>query len=423
MPGIQKVEVSLRNNQVIIYSEKTKHIPTATVLNKQFIELGYTFSEKAFSEAQITNRDIYKILAISTAFIAVFLLFERSDLFMRVSLTSKSSLLSYFTFGLAAGVSSCAALIGGLLLALSKNWNSLYNNNKKKSITPFIYFNLSRVVTFALLGGLLGYLGSFISISITFTSILTLAIALLMIIVGLQMVGIKWVQRFKFGFSINSKYLDKNKNLQGKYIPLVVGALTFFVPCGFTLIAQTNALNSGSFTLGLAQLTTFSLGTLPILALISFSSMKFYANPSFSRKFSLMSGIIIVFFGLYTINSQLNVLGLTSLNDLKLSSNREKTNQTVKTNSENMQIMQMEASGFDYYPKVITIKSGVKTKWEIYDSGAVGCARAVYARGLYPDVIQLSPGLNTVEFIAPKPGNYKISCSMGMVAPITVEVI
>jgi len=95
------------------------------------------------------------------------------------------------------------------------------------------------------------------------------------------------------------------------------------------------------------------------------------------------------------------------------------TNQDVASTS---QVMQMEVKGFEYFPKTITIKAAVPTKFEITDNGSIGCARAVYARGLYPDVILLEPGLNTVEFIAPAAGTYQISCSMWMVEPITVIV-
>jgi len=82
----------------------------------------------------------------------------------------------------------------------------------------------------------------------------------------------------------------------------------------------------------------------------------------------------------------------------------------------------MEARGFEYFPKTIQIKAGLNTRFEITDNGSVGCARAVYARGLYPDVIKIQPGLNVVEFKAPAPGTYLISCSMWMVDPVTVIV-
>lgn len=418
--GVEDTKVSLSKSRVVIHAKDSKSVPSASQLNEIFEDLGYSFLEERPTERKLSKEELLKVLGIAGLFIVLFYWLENSGILMKYSLSAQSSPWSYFIFGLAAGLSSCAALVGGLLLSLSKNWNQAYGNNKKKSITPFLYFNFSRVLTFALLGGLLGYIGSFLSFSVTLTAVLTLIISFLMLVLGFQMAGIKWFNKFKFNLLGDNKYLNKNSDVQGKYVPLIVGALTFFIPCGFTLIAQTNVLTSGGFIRGMVLLGSFAVGTLPILLLISFSSVKFYSNPRFSRKFSLFSGMIIIFFALYTINSQLNVLGYKSLSDLSISSSSEEV--AAEQVVGGYQVMQMEAVGFEYYPKEFVIKSGVLTKWDIYNSGSVGCAQAVYGRGLYPDVIYLRDEMTSVEFVAPAPGTYKISCSMGMVSPVTVRV-
>jgi len=423
LEGVVSAQVSLSKSHITIHATDKRSVPTTDILNEKFKDLGYSFHKNKVSSDSLVKQDIIKVVGIALLFLVAFYLLEKSGIFMRVSISSQSSVFSYFVFGLAAGVSSCAALVGGLLLSLSKQWNELYNNNAKRSILPFIYFNLSRIITFALLVGLLGLIGSFIKVSVLLTSIFAIIISIVMLILGLQMVGVKWFNRFNFNFIKGNSYLDKNKKMQGKFVPIIVGALTFFIPCGFTLIAQTNVLTAGNFYLGFIRLLAFALGTLPILAIISFSSVKFYSNPSFSKKFSLFAGIIIVFFGFYNLNAQLNVLGLFSLNDLKAQDTSDTSQVLSDRSTVDLQVMQMEAAGFDYYPKEITIYSGVKTRWDIYENQAVGCAKAVYARGLYSEVIYLKPGNNSVEFIAPKPGTYKISCSMGMVSPVIVKVI
>ena len=247
------------------------------------------------------------------------------------------------------------------------------------------------------------------------------------------MLGVKLFQKISLNFSgrmVNS--VTTGNRIKSNLMPIIFGAITFFVPCGFTLIAQTQALESGSFFRGLSVLTAFALGTLPVLLLISYSSVKFYKDPKFSNSFRLLSGLLIIFFAVITINSQFGVLQIPNLGSVKAqapevpltapeinSQVMAPTNQDVASTS---QVMQMEVKGFEYFPKTITIKAAVPTKFEITDNGSIGCARAVYARGLYPDVILLEPGLNTVEFIAPAAGTYQISCSMWMVEPITVIV-
>jgi sulfite exporter TauE/SafE len=291
-------------------------------------------------------------------------------------------------------------------------------------------FNTGRIFAFALLGGILGLIGASFKISIVATAILTLVVSVIMFVLGLQMMGVKWAKRFTIRMPKSlSKYSTNDNNLEGKYMPFVIGALTFFVPCGFTLIAQTNALTAGNFITSALMLTAFALGTLPMLALISFSSVKLYNNKAFSKKFSLFAGLLITFFAFYTFNSQLNVLGAPSLSDISKAvtaspnkSNVRGTKVAAAPKEGNYQILNMTAKGFDYFPKVINIDSGVPTKWRIDNQGSYGCAAAVFGRGLYNKVINLRPGINEVDIGTPKPGTYKVSCSMGMVSPITVQV-
>lgn len=421
LTGVDQAHVSLKKGSVEILST-TQEFPDPSVLNTTLGSLGYSFSLDKPSQSKLTGEDSLKVLGVFLLFVFIFLMFEKSGLLMNFTVSGESSVTAYFVFGLLAGLSSCAALVGGLLLSLSGQWNALYNGNTKKSYLPFLYFNGARVFAFGVLGGLLGLIGSYVSISIAFSTVVSFLIALLMLVIGLQMLGVGPFKKLKLSAPKTfTSYISDESNFKGKYMPLFIGALTFFVPCGFTLIAQTNAITSGSFWQGALMLTAFALGTLPVLAFISFSSVKFYTNPSFSKKFNLFSGLLITFFSLYTLNSQLNVLGLPSLSDLPAVFARQE-NAVEAQLADGMQVLQMEAAGFQYYPPVTNIKAGVPTRWEIYNSGASGCAQAVFARGLFPNVIYLQPGLNVVEFTPMVPGTYKVSCSMGMVPPITVNV-
>lgn len=414
LKGIDSAKASLKNKSVAVEATSESKLPPISKLNSMFKDAGYTFSEEAPQDVATRSEDFLRVLAVVILFVILFFALSENGLLMKLSLGSGSSLVSYFIFGLAAGISSCAALVGGLLLSLSKEWNT--------RILPFVYFNLSRLVVFAFFGGLLGYAGNFLRFSMAATSTLTLLVTLLMLVIGFQMIGIKWFQRINLNVFGRLRLFDKRADIECKYMPLVMGGLTFFIPCGFTLIAQTNVIQAGSFYLGALQLFAFALGTLPVLALISFTSVKLYSNPAFSRRFSLFSGMLIVFFALYTANSQLNVLGLPSLSDLSAEKSQESRQNVSATKQTEVQIMQMEANGFDYFPPQLSIKANTKTRWEIFDNGSVGCARAVYAHGLYSNVIYLKPGMNTVEFISPRAGTYKISCSMGMVTPVIVTV-
>ncbi len=89
----------------------------------------------------------------------------------------------------------------------------------------------------------------------------------------------------------------------------MLGILTFFLPCGFTQSMQISALTTGSFLQGGLIMLIFALGTLPILALISFSSIKFSKSLR-SGIFFKTAGFIVIFFAIFNFLSALTAAGL-----------------------------------------------------------------------------------------------------------------
>jgi len=214
-------------------------------------------------------------------------------------------------------------------------------------------------------------------------------------------------------------------------MPMALGALTFLLPCGFTLTAEGLALISGNSLSGALIMLAFSLGTFLSLIAIGVSSVKFLEQPRKAEIFLKVAGVLILFFVAFNINSQLNVLGVKSLSDIKLPSVKTKTigiksDQPAKDtktennngdNGKNIQIIKMEASSRGYSPDSFTIKAGAPVRWEITDTGTSGCTNAVISPNLFKDVIQLTPGETAVKKFTPQNiGSYKFSCWMGMIS-------
>ena len=144
-------------------------------------------------------------------------------------------------------------------------------------------------------------------------------------------------------------------------MPLISGILTFFLPCGFTLTAQSAALLSASPIQGGLIMLFFALGTAPILLLIGLTSAKFLDNPQQSAKFLKIAGALVLFFALFNINSQLNVFGLTSLNDIKFNKLTPETaiNNNLPLIIDGKQIIKMFASTSGYNPSRIKAAAGI----------------------------------------------------------------
>jgi sulfite exporter TauE/SafE len=92
-------------------------------------------------------------------------------------------------------------------------------------------------------------------------------------------------------------------------MPLLLGAATFFLPCGFTQSMQAYALTTGSFMTGGLTMLVFALGTLPVLALLSFSSFSINNKP-WRGVFFKTAGVIVIALAVINLLTTLAVAGI-----------------------------------------------------------------------------------------------------------------
>ncbi len=444
--GVVEVDASLEKGQVKIVSEGNDLV-NIKKLNQDFKDAGYKFSDKQFpkennklfelSDAGLEInksklQEYLKIFGVLIFVLIVVLLINNSNLGRYAGVDANSSLPAFLVLGIVAGLSSCAALVGGLLLVMTKQWNDLYITDKtnKLKFQPHILFHTGRLIGYFVFGGLLGLLGQVVSIgSGTSFAVVIIIVSVIMLILALQMIGVKQVQNLQIKTpKVISKFITNESNFSGKFAPFILGALTFLLPCGFTLIAQAAALASSGFLKGGLIMLFFSIGTLPILGGISLTGVKFNTKPKLTSLFNKTAGILIVVFAIYTINAQLNVLGLKSLNDLDNRSNENIPSADVEIQEtpeidENAQRLVIIADKFSYIPEgSMTIEAGKPTVLAVNNKGVQGCGRFMAARGLLDDYVELKNGWNYIE-LTPKKGVYKLTCTMGMVRPVTITVI
>lgn len=320
IPGVKAVDASTAGGRAVIEFEGEK--PAVATLNNIFQTDNYTFfespqvlKEEKSETGGLANPTLIGF-AIAMVIIVGFLLLDRLGISGLFNISSTSSLASFFGFGILAGLSSCAALVGGMVLSLSKQWNELYSpeDPSAKKLQPHILFNAGRILSYAVLGGVLGLIGSRLAFSFTFTAWLVIGISLLMVLLGCQMLGVTALRRFQIALpkGMTRKIADEKK-FEGRYMPFVMGAATFFIPCGLTITAQTVALLSGNAIQGALIMGFFALGTAPMLLLIGFSSVKFFSKPHVSLIFSRVAGFLVLFFALYNIWNQAGLLGLVGI--------------------------------------------------------------------------------------------------------------
>ncbi len=430
--NIKSVDASTGKGEVVVEYEGDR--PNPERLNKIFESENYKFSELASPKSRPSetkagspqNKANPTLVAFVIAIFIIigFLLLDRAGISGFLNVGSESPVIAFLGFGFLAGLSSCAALVGGIVLSMSKQWQSLYSNEQStfKKLQPHVMFNAGRVISFAVLGAILGLIGSRLQISLQFTSFLIILISLLMIALGLQMLGAKAFRKFKIGLpKFATRYITDENNFQGKYMPFIMGGLTFFLPCGFTMTAQSLALLSGNALSGTLIMGAFALGTVPMLLFIGLSSVKFSSKPHLAERFSKVAGFLVLFFALFNISGQLNVLGFTGFDFSQGMPAASQSGLSPVVNGE--QVIKMIAHASSDEPNYFKVKVGVPVKWEITADEARGCNSAIISIGLFNGQIALAAGQTSVkEFTPQNLGKYRFSCTMGMVAGI-IEVV
>src|SRR3989339_711680 len=189
--GVTDVTVSHKEGIAdISFIDKLNNIDVNTAVENA----GYCVGENAKLPLISKNKKDY--IELGLAFFiatALFLIAKKLGLFELAGSVkgSYSSLPVVFIIGITAGISTCMALVGGLVLGMSSKFAK--QNPEATGVekfVPHVYFNLGRIISYFILGGIIGYAGSFFQLSTSILGILTVAVGLVMLLLGSQLIDI-----------------------------------------------------------------------------------------------------------------------------------------------------------------------------------------------------------------------------------------
>lgn len=329
------------------------------------------------------------------------------------SFSKNSGLLAVLVIGLTAGFSTCMAIVGGLVLGISARHAEKHPQaTAAQKFRPHLFFNAGRIISYFILGGLIGILGKAFQFSGLTLGLITVGVGLVMLVLGLQLTEL--FPKLNSGiFTLPpalSRLLGIKKHQEKEYShgnSFLIGALTFFLPCGFTQSMQLLAISSGNFWSGAMIMGVFALGTMPgLLGVGGFISA---VKGEFAQKFFRFVGLAVVFLALLNLSNGFNLLGW-----------KPALNKNIKSNSaagapiENgVQIVRMNQLSSGYKPNSFTVKKGIPVKWIVNSLDPGSCAASLYA-SKFNVRRYLQPGENIIEFTPQETGQFRFSCSMGM---------
>lgn len=305
---IKNVVVDLKRETVEIETDSEKNVEEIlTILNEKVKRNGYRFSVEKVIKKNIQDNTIWQAIPLGLVFLVLFFVLQKSGI-LNLGIGGKVTPTTSFIIGLIASVSSCLAIVGGLVLSLSAK----ISEDNVSDTKTFLLFHTGRLVSFAILGGVLGLIGNTLGINFTFTAILGLVASLVMLMLGLNLVGAFSKNKIALSSGIFQKVSSVFKRIEHKtFTPLIIGFGTFFLPCGFTQSMQVVALSSGSFLSGFMIMFAFALGTLPMLAMLSFGSASF-AHGKHAPLFFKSAGVVVIGLGLFSLLAGLAGLGIIS---------------------------------------------------------------------------------------------------------------
>jgi sulfite exporter TauE/SafE len=216
--------------------------------------------------------------------------------------------LILFASGLSVGFGHCLGMCGPIVISLSLNLRG------RGAFVPHLLYNGGRIITYALLGGIMGATGSFTLVTASIASLQKTVLVfagIIIIVMGLAMAG--WLP---FGSIFGDHYnpegllsrgfrkLSKTKST-ATYYPL--GMLLGLLPCGPVYTALIAAARAGmeaqsafkGSLIGSGLMLSFGLGTVPSLLLVAkLSDLGWLKRRDIIYK---LSSVFMVILGIYFV--------------------------------------------------------------------------------------------------------------------------
>lgn len=306
IPYITHATSSLKHHAVEItgeFGDKSREV-IAEELTQVLKKKGYALSV----EKKLRNKnwsDFSIAIPVALGFAVLFVVLQKVGLVNLIT-TNNVSYGTAFVIGIIASLSTCMAVVGGLLLSMSATFAK-----EGDKIKPQLLFHFGRIISFLVLGGVIGAIGSAFQLNGSGSFVLSLIIAAVMLVLGINLLDVfHFTKRLQPSMP---KFLSKHafgvSKINHTLTPFLVGIATFFLPCGFTQSMQIYTLSTGSFLHGGLTMFFFALGTFPVLALISFSSFSIQKS-SKAGIFFKTAGLIVIMFALFNLINSLVVVGL-----------------------------------------------------------------------------------------------------------------
>ncbi len=403
-----KVEKALLNTEGVITAKASYSSELAEVEYDENICNKNKIRESIISAGYSINKSKdNKWLGIIIIAAAIMLLGFNTAGFDMENMLSGASYAVLFIAGLLTSI-HCVGMCGGIMLSQTVGKES---SSKFEAIRPSLLYNAGRIISYTILGGIIGAVGSVFSLSFKSKAAVQIIAGIFMIIMGLNMSGFSIFRKLQITMP---KSFCKFKNKSSS--PFIVGLLNGFMPCGPLQTMQIFALGTGSPIKGALSMLVFSLGTVPLM--LTFGAISGMLSKGYTKKILKLSGVMIIVLGLIMGNRGLSILGI-NLNPVTAMALSKTVDNSVNSNvakavlQDGVQVINMTADNKGFTPNAFYVQKGIPVKWIIDGKEMNTCNNAIIIPSLNKE-FKINKGENIMEFM-PSEKDMNFSCWMGMI--------
>ncbi|MEW6029849.1 MAG: sulfite exporter TauE/SafE family protein [Chloroflexota bacterium] len=370
------------------------------------------------------------VLFVAIAFALIAFQPESNSIDIAADSGTLTQLMVAFVTGLTTGGLSCLAVQGGLLASslahqIEQDFAAQATHGRKSkqpasrtnSALPITLFLIAKLVAYTLLGALLGWLGSFLTLSPMTRAMLMIFIGIFMVGNALRMFNVHPIFRY---FSIEPpKFITRTIRRTAKgtdaATPIFLGLLTVFIPCGVTQAMMATALGTGSAMIGALLMFAFTLGTSPVFFIVAYLTTELGAR--LEKFFMRFVAVVVLILGFVTLDGGLNLMGsplsLQNLTRGWFAPSSGSAPIAAPAASDGSLILNVENNG--YFPAILRAPAGKALTLNLVTENTRSCSRDFVIPAL--NYYQLLPETGTVQVTIPaQPAGSKLffTCSMGM---------
>lgn len=390
IPAISSVKAFSSTNTVLVYHKATLDY---ALIEVTLDELGYSLEPK-------DRWRLLKLIAmIVTLLMIVFFVLRFGNSMNFDFLPNIRQNMGYgalFTVGLLTSV-HCVAMCGGINISQCNRFKQM------KPSRPSLLYNLGRVTSYTILGGIIGGIGSVLSFSGKSRGYVTIVVSIIMLLMAIKMLKLFHVSLPSITLPSYFKKVLMKLSSKG---PFFVGLANGFMPCGPLQSMQLYALGTGSIIRGALSMFYFSIGTFPLMFALGFVSS--ILEHRFSKHIMKFSGLLIFVLGLTMFTRGAALAGVI----VPFQYNGDVVESTLI--SDNNQEVRIDLQSNHYAP--IKVKRGIPVTMIINAEvdQMNGCNNPITIPSL--DIEHtLIPGENIISFTPDESGKIAYTCWMGMI--------